>query len=485
MSIRSGFRILAADHQPSLLRMYTKSLCRHGYHLDCASDLESLNAALSTAAFDVLLLDLSLIKETPHKALSDLAAAYPDMKIIAIDDQSSVAGAVETIKAGCSDYLSRPVSMGTLEEALERLKDIAPSSRKRTIAPSNQNTGPSKFIGHSPVMQRIQILTANFAKSTASVLITGESGTGKEVCASELHRLSARANGPFIPINCAALPSELMESELFGHIKGAFTGASSDRVGAAQAAHGGTLFLDEIGEMDIALQAKLLRFLQTGEVKKVGSDKVLTVDARVVCATNRNLQKLIKEGKFREDLYYRLDVLSIDLPPIRARGNDIIELANHFYDQFIELEGGQGGGLMPSARLALIEYDWPGNVRELQNVIRRGVVLSGGGPLEASDLLGLEDTGCPRHPLDTSGLPRIVSSVPSLKRLIDLDRPFAAIEQEIVEALIELKGGSVPKAAAVLSISPSTLYRKREAWALAAADPFDPGEDTFIEKEVG
>lgn len=486
MSAQKGLRILAADRQPSLLRMYQKSLSQIGYHVECVSDHEALNAKLAVQGFDVLLLDLSLVKDEAEQILSALVSTCPQMQIIAIDDRSSVAGAVETIKAGCRDYLSKPVSMRTLEMAIGRLAEVAePVRQVCKTQPVNKRETVSDFIGHSPVMQRIQILTSNFANSTASVLVTGESGTGKEVCASELHKLSGRAKGPFVPINCAALPGDLMESELFGHMKGAFTGASTERVGAAQAAHGGTLFLDEIGEMDIGLQAKLLRFLQTGEVKKVGADKVLTVDVRVVCATNRDLSKMIREGKFREDLYYRLDVLSIELPPLRERGNDIIELANHFYDQFIELEGGSGGGLMPSARLALVEYSWPGNVRELQNVIRRAVVLSGGGALEASDLMGMEDTGCPGHPLEVSNLPRIVSTTASLRRLIDLDRPLAEIEREIVETMIEMKGGSVPKAAAVLSISPSTLYRKREAWAVQALDVFDAPDPLLIEQEVG
>ena len=457
--------ILAADSQPSILRMYEKVLGSLGHKLDVERDGSELQTRVQAARYDVLIIDVSLLGANTETALRALAQAAPDLKIIAVSDRATVAVAVAAIKAGCANFLTKPLSMQALEQALQALScsETLIVPKPKDIQTSIESEGPN-LVGYSPAMQRVRVTIANFASSTAPVLITGESGTGKDVCATLLHQQGPRANGPFVAINCAALPGELMESELFGHVKGAFTGATSDRAGAALAAHGGMLFLDEIGEMDIALQAKLLRFLQTGEIKKVGSDKAQTVDVRVICATNRDLTKLVEEGVFREDLYYRLNVLTIAMPALRERGNDLIELARHFYDCYVQLEGGEGGGLTSSAVMALVEHSWPGNVRELQNVIRRGVVMSGGGSLNASDLVGLEDTGRSAHPFSRQGNPSPHTNAPSSRRLIEVLRPLAEIEREIVESVIELKGGSVPKAAAALRLSPSTLYRKRHAW---------------------
>ena len=393
------------------------------------------------------------------------------MKTIAVCDSTSISGAVTAIKAGCEEYLAKPISMLTLEKTLIKISkaDNVLSIEARKPKASFKLQGAPSFIGESLPMQAAQQTVDSFARSTAPVLITGESGTGKEVCAAELHRLSERKDRPFIAINCAALPSDLMESELFGHVKGAFTGAATERAGAAFSSHGGTLFLDEIGEMDITLQAKLLRFLQTGEIKRVGSDKTQTVDVRVICATNRNLPLEIQRGNFREDLFYRLNVLSIEMPALRERGNDIVVLANYFYDQFVEMEGGAGGGFTSSAVMALVEHNWPGNVRELQNVIRRGVVMSGGGALDASDLMGFKTTTSNVHPFKTPTEAPLVEATPATTSLIDILRPFVDIEREIVERVIQLKGGSLPKAAAALALSPSTLYRKREAWVANVA----------------
>lgn len=462
----SNLNVLVADSQPSILRMYAKALKQLGHDVDTATSLQSVKSHLGGASYGILIIDLGLCGTALAETLSSFKTTYPETKIIAVCDSSSISGAVTAIKAGCEDYLAKPVSMMTLEKTLIALK--TPTNLLSAKAPVSKAKMKSQcataFIGESVRMQAVQQAVASFARSTAPVLITGESGTGKEVCASELHRQSDRRDRPFIAINCAALPSDLMESELFGHVKGAFTGAMTERAGAAFSAHGGTLFLDEIGEMDISLQAKLLRFLQTGEIKRVGSDKTQTVDVRVICATNRNLPIEIQNGRFREDLFYRLNVLNIEMPALRERGNDIVVLARHFYDQFVKVEGGAGGGLKPCAITALVEHDWPGNVRELQNVIRRGVVMSGGGQIAASDLMGLKRAIDNVHPLKTKVITDVTDTTPETKSVIDISRPLAEIEREIVERVIQLKGGSLPKAAAALALSPSTLYRKREAW---------------------
>lgn len=467
----SNLKVLVADNQPSVLRMYTKALGQLGHGVDTAGDLRSVQSYLDAAPYQILIIDLGLVGADLEETLRTFKATYPEMKTIAVCDSTSISGAVTAIKAGCEEYLAKPISMLTLEKTLIKISkaDNVLSIEARKPKASSKPQGAASFIGESLPMQAVQQTVDSFARSTAPVLITGESGTGKEVCAAELHRLSERKDRPFIAINCAALPSDLMESELFGHVKGAFTGAATERAGAAFSAHGGTLFLDEIGEMDITLQAKLLRFLQTGEIKRVGSDKTQTVDVRVICATNRNLPLEIQRGNFREDLFYRLNVLSIEMPALRERGNDIVVLANYFYDQFVEMEGGAGGGLTPSAVMALVEHNWPGNVRELQNVIRRGVVMSGGSALDASDLMGFKTTTSNIHPFKTPTEAPLVEATPATTSLIDILRPFVDIEREIVERVIQLKGGSLPKAAAALALSPSTLYRKREAWVANVA----------------
>jgi two-component system, repressor protein LuxO len=462
----SNLKVLVADNQPSVLRLYTKTLGELGHGVDTAGDLRSVQSHLDAEPYQILIIDLGLVGEDMEETLRLFKATHPEMKIIAVCDRSSISGAVTAIKAGCEEYFAKPISMLTLENALIKFSkaDNVLSIKERKPKASLKHQGAISFIGDSLPMQSVQKTVGSFARSTAPVLITGESGTGKEVCAAELHYLSERKDRPFIAINCAALPSDLMESELFGHVKGAFTGAATERAGAAFSAHGGTLFLDEIGEMDIRLQAKLLRFLQTGEIKRVGSDKTQTVDVRVICATNRDLPLEIQRGNFREDLFYRLNVLSIEMPPLRRRGNDVVVLAQHFYDHFVEIEGSAGGGLTASAVMALVEYDWPGNVRELQNVIRRAVVVSGGGALDAYDLMGFKATSSNIHPFETPSTTPAAEETPSTTSMIDILRPFVDIEREIVERVIQLKGGSLPQAAVALELSPSTLYRKREAW---------------------
>jgi two-component system repressor protein LuxO len=295
------------------------------------------------------------------------------------------------------------------------------------------------------------------APSKAPVFITGESGTGKEVCAEAVHACSGRERAPFIALNCSAIPKELMESEIFGHVKGAFTGAYDDRAGAAELAHGGTLFLDEICEMDLALQAKLLRFAQTGTVRRVGDTRLRHVDVRFVCATNREPAREIEAGRFREDLFYRLHVLPLRLPPLRERGDDVVTLARSFLAAFAEEEGRQFRGFTEDAESAIASHRWCGNVRELQNVIRRVVVLHDGETVSA-DMLALSSTH--EAARDTGTLPRIES--PSID-------PFWRQEQRIIESALKAFHGNTHKAASALEISPSTIYRKLQTWGMGRA----------------
>ena len=311
------------------------------------------------------------------------------------------------------------------------------------------------FVGMSPPMQNIYQQIEQVAQSRATVFVTGESGTGKEVCAEAIHSAGARSKMPFTAINCGAIPADLLESELFGHVKGSFTGAVADRIGAVQSAQGGTLFLDEICEMELRLQVKLLRFLQTGTVQRVGAARTEAVDVRIICATNRNPEAAVAAGIFREDLYYRLAVLPIEMPPLRARGHDIVLLANAFLGQFSNEENKTFNRVGIEFGRLFSLYHWPGNVRELQNMMRRAAVMFDGPDLPLNAL-------APKiRPLNTVHEVRAETGIMGFEglRLDEIER--LAIEKAIAHA-----GGSLPIAARSLGVSPSTLYRKRERWNL-------------------
>ena len=314
------------------------------------------------------------------------------------------------------------------------------------------------FIGCSAPMQAVYRAIERVATSRATVFLTGESGTGKEVAAEAIHYAGARRAGPFIALNCGAIPENLLESELFGHVRGAFTGATESRPGAVALAEGGTLFLDEICEMDLRLQVKLLRFLQTGRVQRVGCGRAEPVDVRIVCATNRDPAREVAEGRFREDLFYRLAVLPIDLPPLRTRGEDILILARAFGERFAREEGRPPPGVGPGLSLgrALMAHNWPGNVRELQNAIRRAVIMGGD----------------PDLPIVRRAAPSASSHLPSTPYAESLawdGLTLDAVERLAIERAVERSAGSLPGAARALGISPSTLYRKRERWLAQSA----------------
>jgi two-component system, repressor protein LuxO len=313
----------------------------------------------------------------------------------------------------------------------------------------------SMFVGTSDIMARLQDKITSVAASMATVFITGESGTGKELAALSIHAHSPRADGPFIALNCGAIPTDLLESEVFGHVKGSFTGAISDKPGAAQAADGGTLFLDEVCEMALPLQTKLLRFLQTSTVQPVGATRPRKVNVRIVCATNVDPLEAVRRGVFREDLYYRLFVVPIHMPPLRQRGEDVIEIAEAALARFSSEEDREFTGFDAPVKALFRRYGWPGNIRQLLNVLRNVVVLHGGG-LVTMDMLpdGLADAP------EKDAAPTPPDPLEPL-----IGRPLAEIERTVIEATIAHYGGSVSRAARVLEIAPSTLYRKIESWA--------------------
>jgi DNA-binding NtrC family response regulator len=315
-------------------------------------------------------------------------------------------------------------------------------------------------------MAEIYRMVRSIGRSTATVFITGESGTGKEVCARAIHAMSTRARRPFVPLNCAAIPRDLLESEVFGHLKGAFTGALSDKPGAAAVADGGTLFLDEICEMDLSLQTKLLRFLQTSTIQPVGAARPIPVDVRIVCATNRDPAEEVRQGRFREDLYYRLHVVPIHMPPLRARREDIMEIAEASLARYAAEEGKGFRGFDPEVARIFASRPWPGNVRQLLNVIRNIVVLHDGpvllpGMLPTEIALGPGVTYAGDRGAPAAWSPRATGR----DRVLPLvGMPLADVERELIEATIAHCDGSIPRAAKMLALSPSTVYRKLEAW---------------------
>lgn len=312
---------------------------------------------------------------------------------------------------------------------------------------AGERPAPAAFIGTSTIMRRVYEVIESAAASRATVFITGESGTGKDVCAQTIHRLSSRADGPFVAINCAAIPAGLLESELFGHMKGAFTGAIDTRDGAVRRAQGGTLFLDEICDMDLAMQSKLLRFLQTLTYMRVGGRHEEQADVRIVCATNKSPQDEVAQGRFRHDLYYRLHVVPVAMPSLRGRSDDILDLADYYLHLTAAEEGKSFTGFTREARDFLLRHDWPGNVREMQNMIRSLAVLHDG---PAVDLSMLRPAVAPRSTgLNAASLP---------------PPPLWRVEKDAIEHAIRLCDGNIPRAAAMLEIAPSTIYRKIQGW---------------------
>ncbi|ODT83534.1 MAG: sigma-54-dependent Fis family transcriptional regulator [Pelagibacterium sp. SCN 64-44] len=420
---------------------------------------------LRQARFDIIIADLSSLGDLAasiEDAMSRLVRLAEGALVLAVADSGSVSAALGAMRAGAHDYLAKPVSGAALAGRIGELAQR--HGRPRCLG---VETGPETmvadfagFVGASSAMQFLYEQIGRVSTSSAPVFITGESGTGKDVCAEALHAKGPRADKRFVAINCAAIPRDLMESELFGVVRGAFTGAHEDRKGAAELADGGTLFLDEVGEMDLSLQSKLLRFLQTGTLSRVGETAGRKVDVRVICATNRNPMQLIAERKFREDLFYRLHVLPIHLPPLRQRPSDIMVLARHFLSRYAHEEHKSFAGFSQEAAQQLTAADWPGNVRQLQNLIRRMVVMFDGGQISAA-MLSAADIESQAHVPVPVEAPRAERGRAIL--------PMWQQEQRIIEDAIAAFGGNISLAAAALEISPSTIYRKRQGWAEMAA----------------
>jgi DNA-binding NtrC family response regulator len=381
-------RVLAVDDEPVVCESIRRVLVEEGYAVETSTSPRAALDLLKEKHFDLLLLDIKMPEMDGIEVLRAARELSPDTEVLIITGYATIDTAVEAIKLGAFDYLEKPVSPPQLlvatARALERRRLVELTLRLRAELESRHGTG--RVVRSSPAMRRVMSLVSRVAPTDSTVLITGETGTGKDVIARTIHYNSRRREGPFVVADCASMTETLLESELFGHVRGAFTGAVKDRKGLAETARRGTLFLDEISGLSPRLQGNLLRLLQEKEVRPVGSDKPVPIDARIVAATNRELRELVAEGSFREDLFYRLSVFTIELPPLRERREDLPLLTHHFAKEYSQEFGKQIDVISPRVMAVLEAYDWPGNVRELEHTLERAVLLSDGGAIELGDL---------------------------------------------------------------------------------------------------
>ncbi len=446
--MKRKYSVLVVDDDAAHRTMLQTLLTGWGYDISEAGDGSTAIAMVHEGAYDLILMDIRMIKVSGLEALGEIKAFNPAIPIIIMTAYSSVDTAVEALKKGAYDYLTKPLDFDELRFAMERAMD------HRNLREENRQLRESlegKFdrrniIGRSSAMTGLLETVAQVAPSEATVLITGESGTGKEMIAGAIHFNSQRKDGPFVKINCAAITETLLESELFGHEKGAFTGAHKRKEGRFRQAHGGSLFLDEISEMSLSMQVKLLRVLQEREITRVGGEEVIRVDVRIIAATNKDLLEEISGDRFREDLYYRLNVVTLDLPPLRKRREDIPLLAQNFLEDFARKNHKAIKGFTPQAMDQLLRHDWPGNVRELMNIVERGVVLSRSEYLDVGEL-----------PLITGEIP---DKGDALDHGIPADMPLEEVEKISILKTLEMAGGNKSEAARRLGITRRTLHKK-------------------------
>ena len=448
MTAKSAVKLLVVDDDRNHREMLRALLEEWGYAPVTVDNGEEAVALCQESPFDLILMDVRMGGMSGIEATRAIKAYNPAIPVLIMTAYSDVANAVEALKAGAYDYLTKPLAFDALKLALERALDHA-SLRDEVRALRHElaaNVDSRDVIGQSPAMRQMLGLVSAIAPSEATVLITGESGTGKEVIAKLIHANSGRGKGPYVAVNCAALTETLLESELFGHEKGAFTGAEKRREGRFLAANKGTIFLDEIGEIPLSMQVKLLRVIQERELQRVGGDQNLKVDVRILAATNKDLAQEVDEGRFRQDLYYRLNVVALQLPPLRDRQEDIPLLAMHFMKLFAERNGKTVKGFTPAAMDRLLKHNWPGNVRELENAVERAVVLLVGEYISERELP-----------------PTIVDVEEDTTRPARLDfanMTLEEIERLAVQDTLEQVGGNKSEAARRLGINRKTLLSK-------------------------
>lgn len=432
--------ILVVDDAPDTLEIIKRNLTSHGYEVFTTNGVDNAIEFLDATSVDLVITDLRMPKVSGLDLIRHVRANMKDTEIIMITGYATIDGAVKAIKIGAEEYLSKPF---TDEELLDAVKCAINKLRARKTIDSDTDpiTSPLEgIIGESAGMQRVYKAVFKAATTTATVLITGESGTGKELVARAIHYNSNRASAPFVPINCGGIPEGLLESELFGHVKGAFTGATESRAGFFQTAEGGTVFLDEVGEMSLTMQVKLLRVLQDKEVTMVGAYKSRKLDVRILAATNKDLRQLVAKGSFREDLYFRLGVLTIDIPPVSEREDDILLLCQHNVTKFANESDKVPPKFSDKALNILKNYNWPGNVREIENLVQRLIVMTDNVLIDAPDL------------------PSFMRF--SVSKKAGLNRSLVQIEMEHIKNVLASVDGNKTKAAEILGIDRKTLREK-------------------------
>jgi DNA-binding NtrC family response regulator len=450
------YRVLIVDDEADSRDALAELTQRWGYDVQTAADgTEALRRAIEGHP-DVILTDLVMPNMDGLWLLRALRAEIPECPVVLLTGRGTIQTAVQAIKEGAYDFIEKPLEIPRLRIVLERALEKKETMRevqllRRRIAALAPGTD---VIGSGPAMQRVFELVNKVAPSNASVVIAGQSGTGKEVVARAIHNLSPRKEKPFVALNCSAIPATLIESELFGYERGAFTGADQRRMGNFELAHNGTLFLDEVGELPLELQAKFLRVLEERKFRRLGGRAEVEVDVRVICATNRDLKEEIRHGKFREDLYFRLHVFTIVLPPLRERREDVPLLVHHFIEKFNGETGKKVQGVTPAALATLQGYAWPGNIRELRNTLERAMILVDG------DVIGEEHLP-----------PDMQSSRPEAAMLrVPLGIPMDRVEKDYILASLQRNGGNKARTAEVLGISEKTLYNKLNRWAAEARE---------------
>jgi two-component system, NtrC family, response regulator HydG len=462
-------KILAVDDDFEIRSLLSDFLSNQGYEVTClASAQEALSLLRSSgpSLFDLVISDLKMAQMDGMQFLAILKRDWPEVPVILITGHASIDTAIEAIQNGAFHYLVKPFKLSEVAVQVGRALETRSLCLEVQSLRSQlrQGWGLKDIIGKSPGMRAVFDLIERVAPSTANILIQGESGTGKEMVARAIHSLGPRSQKPFIAINCTAIPETLLESELFGHAKGAFTGASGSKRGLIEEAEGGTLFLDEIGDMSPTLQAKLLRVLQERKIRPVGSNSLIDVDIRVITATHKDLRAGIEKGEFREDLFYRLSVIPIVVPPLRERQEDILLLAEHFLKRYAAANGVGGSprvrGISKEALGKLLRFRWQGNVRELENVIERAVVLTRGTQIEESDLPE------PELAKSTDTLETLSSDMPTLTEL----------EDRYIRLVLQRTAGRKERAAQILGVNRRTLYRKEREYGLVDGDSPDPDE---------
>lgn len=461
-------RVLLIEDTASLVHLYQQYLKNENIDLYTVTTGEEAKKFIADSPPELVLLDLGLPDMNGIDILKWIQEESFPTHVIVITATNAIDVVIEVMRLGALDFMEKPFDAKRLTTTVNNaLKQASLEDFVEDLKITFDRHHYHGFIGSSLPMQAVYRIIDSAAPSKATVFITGESGTGKEVCAEAIHKQSTRSKGPFIALNCGAIPRDLMESEIFGHTKGAFTGAVSERKGAASQANGGTLFLDEVAEMDMDLQTKLLRFIQTGRFQKVGATKEESTDIRFICATNKDPLKEVNEGRFREDLYYRLQVIPIHLPPLNERDDDILEISQHLLAKFAKEENKQFNAFSNEVAQVFRHYEWPGNVRQLQNVIRNIVVLHDNDQVLPEHLphplnTQFPDAQIPQSPSVTLAQPTEATETKTSNETVI--KPLALVEREAIEQAIAFCDGNIPRAAALLEVSPSTIYRKKSAW---------------------